>query len=214
MASGLRVVTPVPVVALIKVVVLLSEALLAVEAATEPSGVLVDDAPARKPEAVPAPRTIRAAPLPTEEVPTVLLVNEAAAPVALPPTGPLKKPALANEPAVALALAPPAAAPLPVDCDKLDTRPVVVAEPATPAAPVDPSGPVVAPPAAVPVADAVAKAFWLLSAVPFPTLVAPEMVAVVALFPVATCAMELVAVATPAASKTAIAIMLFFMMFP
>ena len=203
-----------PLVALIKVVVLLRERLFAVEAATEPSGVLVDVAPARKPEAVPAPRTIRAAPLPTEALPTVLLVTEPAAPVALPPTGPLKKPALANEPAVALALAPPAAAPLPVEADKLDTRPVVIAEPLTRALPAEPSGVVLAVLVAAPVADAVAKAFWLLNAVPFPALMALERVAVVALFPVATCAIELVAVATLAASKTAIAIMLFFMIFP
>lgn len=79
-----------PVAALIKVVVLLSEALLAVDPTVVLKGVLIDAAPAAYPEVVPAVRAIKAAPLPAEKLPTVLLVCEVAVPAAAPPMVPLR----------------------------------------------------------------------------------------------------------------------------
>ena len=112
---------------------------------------------------------------------------------------------------MARAAADPVAAAFPVLADKLDTVPVVVAVPLTDAAPAD-NGPKVNPlPAAAPFAVAPDEALCMLNALPVPELAAFDMVFVPAFVKVVTPAMELVAVATPAASKTANAIRLFFM---
>lgn len=112
---------------------------------------------------------------------------------------------------MARAAADPVAAALPVLADKLDTVPVVVAVPFTEAAPAE-MGPRVNPvPAAAPLAEAPEEALCMLSALPVPELAAFDMVFVPAFVNVVTPAIELVAVATPAASKTASAIRLFFM---
>ena len=111
-----------------------------------------------------------------------------------------------------MAAAEPIAAPLPVVAARLETVPLVFAAPMAEAAPNDtePEVPPVAP--AAPVAEALALAYWLLNAVPTPELAALDWVVVVVPTPVVTAAFELVAVATPAANKTANARRLFFMM--
>ena len=126
--------------------------------------------------------------------------------------GPVEYAALEYEPALAVAAAAPFAAALPVEADRLDTVPVVLAVPFTLAAPIE-KGPSVMPlPAAAPVALALDEALCMLNAVPVPELTALDIVEVDAPVNVVTPAIELVAVATPAASKTANARRLFFMM--
>ena len=110
-----------------------------------------------------------------------------------------------------MAAAEPVAAPLPVVAARLEIVPLVFAVPVAAAAPNE-TGPEVPPvAAAAPVAEAVELAYWLLNAVPTPELAALDWVVVVTPTPVVTAAFELVAVATPAANKTANARRLFFM---
>jgi hypothetical protein len=92
--------------------------------------------------------------------------------------------------------------------------PLEIAVPLTAAEPNE-TGPIVVPePAAVPIAAELEKAVWLLSALPAPELAALDIVVVEPPITVVTAAFELVAVATPAASNTANARRLFFMIFP
>lgn len=191
------------------------EVLLVNEPALAPSEFVKDTALAVYAEVVPIVLPIKAAPPPgPAAVATALFVIDVAPPAAPPPTGPALYAAFANEPAAAVAAAEPSAAPLPVVMARLETVPLVMAVPLAEAAPNETGAEVPPAAAAAPLAAALEVAYWLLNAVPTPELATLDWVVVDTPTAVVTAAFELVAVATPAASKTANARRLFFMMIP
>jgi hypothetical protein len=151
---------------------------------------------------------------------TMLLVDELAPPFAAPLTAfgatTLKAPA-AVEVAPATAVAPPKAAPLPVVVDWLLVVPVEVAVPPAEASPELTPKTLRPEPAASAVAADPEDALLMLSAVPVPALEALELVSDDELVVVTVCAIaELLscAEAIPASNTTAVAMRVFFMIFP